>query len=114
MLPKKWFLVLLFLCVYSWLNREYVLERIKVKAESIMKDFEGQPGLILPEGFSLHAYYEEIRMEKPKSLFPLIVRLETREKNVDIAKMRKYDLIQMAAQRVIYRYILFYLFIAYV
>lgn len=88
------------------------MEKIKVKAEDIMKDFLAHPeGLVLPKGLSLSTYYEEIRMEKRRSLFPLIVRLETREKNVDIAKMRKYDLIQMAAQRVIYRYVMFHLFI---
>ena len=75
-----------------------------MKAEEILKDFIDQPGgLIIPNGLSLSIYYEEVRMEKRKSLFPLIVRLETRERNVEIAKMRKYDLIQMAAQRVVFR-----------
>lgn len=83
-----------------------MLERIRLKSEDVLKDFMNEPGgLVMPEGLSFHAFFEEIRMEKRKFLFPIIVRLETREKNADIAKLRKYDLFQMAAQRVVYRYI---------
>lgn len=79
-----------------------------MKTEEILKDFIDQPGgLVIPHGLSISAYYEEVRMEKRKSLFPLIVRLETRERNVEIAKMRKYDLIQMAVQRVVFRFLVF-------
>ena len=44
-----------------------------MKAEEILKDFIDQPGgLVIPHGLSIPAYFEDICMEKIKSLFSLI------------------------------------------
>lgn len=86
-----------------------VLEKILLRAEEVLKDLvEFQNATNLgPHCLSLVEFYGEIRLEKGRQLFGMVKRVEGKDKSDDLQELRKLDLIQMAAQRVVFRLVFF-------
>lgn len=60
-------------------------------------------GIVIPQDCPLFDYYEEVKLEARKHLYPLEVRVESKEKSIELRDLKKLDLIQMAGQRLLYR-----------
>lgn len=74
-------------------------------ALEILKDLSNGPGgVVVPMECSLLEYFEEIRLQKRKVMFTMLLRVQMKEKNSDFKALQKFDLVQMAAQRVVFRY----------
>lgn len=81
------------------------MERIFQKAQSILPDFVDVPGGVnIPCNITLFDYFEEVKLEGRKHLFSLEVRADSKEKGDGLKAMKNLDLVQLAAQRLVYRY----------
>lgn len=83
-----------------------MLDKIVQRAKQLLDDIVNAPGgPVLPDVCSLLEYFEEIKLEKRAALFPLESRVEVREKALDLKNVKKLDLVQMAAERLAFRYL---------
>ncbi|MCO5608266.1 hypothetical protein L7F22_062472 [Adiantum nelumboides] len=88
-----------------WLRREGMLHRILDRANRLLVDYvDVLGGVIVPPHCTLTMYFMEVKIEARDNLFPLETSLESKFKDVDAHALKKIDALQMAAQRVVYRY----------
>ncbi|KAI5055425.1 hypothetical protein GOP47_0028946 [Adiantum capillus-veneris] len=87
---------------------EGFLARVFERAFQTVSDLMDVPGVVpLPHDSTLTFYFEEIKFEARPILFPIEVSLGAKTKDVEKQALKKVDTLQMAAQRLSFRFLMF-------
>lgn len=82
-----------------------MLEKIWQRAQHVLVDYVDVPGgIVAPQECTFFDYYEEVKLEARRFIFPLEGRIVSKERSSELRGLAKLDLVQMAAQRLVYRY----------